>query len=86
MSDLSSVTTIDVFIQEKVDVAVIEAHLGGEFDATNVLITLSVSVICNIDLDHLHLLGPTIEDVTWHKVGILKLNTIAFSSPQTLSV
>ena len=61
----------DYFASEKVDIAVIEVGLGGRLDSTNV-ITPEVSVITNISLDHIALLGNTIEKIAEEKAGIIK--------------
>ena len=71
-----------IFIKEKVDVAVFETHHGGEYDATNIFRKPIASGVTTIDLDHVEQLGPTIEDVAWHKAGIFKSGIPAFSSPQ----
>jgi dihydrofolate synthase/folylpolyglutamate synthase len=54
-----------------VDVAVIEVGLGGRLDSTNVVQPL-VTVITNVSLDHVQLLGDTIAAVAREKAGILK--------------
>lgn len=59
------------FSLKKVDWAVIETGLGGRFDATNV-IQPELSVITNIDMDHVEYLGDTISDITYEKAGIIK--------------
>jgi len=59
------------FARQKIDIAVIEVGLGGRFDATNVITPL-VSVLTNVELDHTDLLGNTIEQIAWEKVGIAK--------------
>src|SRR5688572_30800638 len=46
----------DYFANKEVDVAVIEVGLGGRLDSTNVIDPI-VSVITNIGLDHMNLLG-----------------------------
>jgi dihydrofolate synthase/folylpolyglutamate synthase len=61
----------DYFAKEKVDVAVIEVGLGGRLDSTNVITPL-VSVITNISMDHVALLGDTIEKIAIEKAGIIK--------------
>lgn len=59
------------FEQEAVDVAVIEVGAGGRFDLTNVVHPL-VSVITEIGFDHMDTLGSTIEEIAWHKAGIIE--------------
>jgi len=49
----------DYFSREKVDIAVIEVGLGGRLDSTNI-ITPEISVITNIGLDHIDLLGNSL--------------------------
>ena len=61
----------DFFAQEKVDIAVVEAGLGGRLDATNI-ITPEVAVITNISFDHMELLGDTLAKIAYEKAGIIK--------------
>ena len=59
------------FAKEKVNVAVIEVGLGGRLDPTNI-ITPAVSVITEVGMDHMQLLGDTIEQIALEKAGIMK--------------
>jgi len=59
------------FAEAKVDIAVIEVGAGGRFDLTNI-VTPVVSVITSVGIDHTHTLGDTIEEIAWHKAGIIK--------------
>ncbi|MBV8369245.1 MAG: bifunctional folylpolyglutamate synthase/dihydrofolate synthase [Candidatus Eremiobacteraeota bacterium] len=59
------------FARSAVDVAVIEAGVGGTLDGTNVLHP-SVSLITNVALDHTEILGDTVEDIARDKAGIAK--------------
>ncbi|CAL2082989.1 folylpolyglutamate synthase/dihydrofolate synthase family protein [Tenacibaculum sp. 190524A05c] len=61
----------DYFAKEKVDITVIEVGLGGRLDSTNI-ITPEVSVITNIGLDHVQILGNTLEKIAGEKAGIIK--------------
>src|SRR3954453_15846704 len=54
-----------------VDVAVVEAGLGGRYDATNV-IAPKVQVVTNVGLEHTRWLGPTIADVAAEKLDIVR--------------
>jgi dihydrofolate synthase/folylpolyglutamate synthase len=69
------------FAQSKIDVGVIEVGLGGRFDATNVLRPI-VSVITSLSMDHMKLLGNTIEQIAFEKAGIIKPKIPVVSSPQ----
>ncbi len=59
------------FARGEVDVAVIEAGIGGMLDGTNVL-RPQVAVITNVALDHTDILGDTIEEIARDKAGIAK--------------
>jgi dihydrofolate synthase / folylpolyglutamate synthase len=61
----------DLLARAGVDVAVIEAGLGGRFDATNV-IPSRVTVLTNVGLEHTRWLGPTIADIAREKVDVLR--------------
>lgn len=51
---------------------VLEVGLGGRLDATNVIKRPAVSVIARIDLDHMAILGDTVEKIAAEKCGIIK--------------
>ena len=55
----------------RVDLAVLEVGLGGRFDSTNVCEPL-LSIITNISLDHMAILGRTVEEIAYQKAGIIK--------------
>lgn len=59
------------FVEQDVDLAVVEVGLGGRLDATNVL-TPAVALITHIGLDHTDLLGDTVEAIAREKGGIIK--------------
>ncbi|HTW06058.1 MAG TPA: folylpolyglutamate synthase/dihydrofolate synthase family protein [Acidimicrobiales bacterium] len=59
------------FSDKPVDVAVVEVGLGGRWDATNVA-DGTVSVVTNVGLDHVELLGPTRAHIAREKAGIVK--------------
>lgn len=61
------------FKKMKVDIACIECGLGGLLDATNV-INADCSIIASIGYDHMKTLGNTIEEIAYHKLGIVKNN------------
>jgi dihydrofolate synthase/folylpolyglutamate synthase len=54
-----------------VEAAVIEAGLGGRFDATNV-IPSSVQVLTGVGLEHTRWLGPTITDIAGEKLDVVQ--------------
>jgi dihydrofolate synthase / folylpolyglutamate synthase len=73
------------FADEGVDIAVIEAGLGGRLDSTNVLTPL-VSVITNVGLDHTEILGATLKDIAREKGGIIKPAVPIITSSEKLEV
>ena len=54
-----------------VDVAVVEAGLGGRYDATSV-VAPAVSVLTNVGLEHTRWLGPTITDIAEEKLAVVQ--------------
>jgi folylpolyglutamate synthase len=79
---LFALISFHAFIREDVDVAIYETHHGGEYDATNVISRPVVTAVTTLGMDHVNDLGPTLEDIAWHKAGIFKPGAIAFSAPQ----
>ena len=59
------------FARCEVDVAVIEAGIGGRLDGTNVLVP-QVAIITNVGLDHTEILGETIPEIARDKAGVAK--------------
>ena len=59
------------FVERGVDIAVLETGLGGRLDATN-LVRPVLSIITEIGLDHMRILGPNLEAIAGEKAGILK--------------
>lgn len=58
---------------ENLDVALIEVGMGGRLDCTNV-ITPIISVLTNVALDHMQVLGDTLDKILIEKMGIAKEN------------
>ncbi len=72
--EMATGMAFDYFAKEKVDIAIIEVGLGGRLDSTNV-IKPELSVITNISLDHVAMLGNTLAEIAAEKAGIIKPNT-----------
>lgn len=62
----------DYFASEQVDVAIMEVGMGGLLDSTNVCQPM-LTGITTIGLDHVALLGDTLEAIAEQKAGIIKL-------------
>ncbi|MFD1769636.1 bifunctional folylpolyglutamate synthase/dihydrofolate synthase [Sphingobacterium suaedae] len=77
----------DYFARENVDIAIVEVGLGGRLDSTNIIMP-ELSVITNIGMDHMNMLGNTLAEIASEKAGIIKRhvpvivseydNTVAF--------
>ena len=70
--ELITVCAMLWFKQEKCDVVVLEAGLGGKDDATNVIEKPELAVITNIGLDHTAVLGNSVEKIAENKSQIIK--------------
>lgn len=73
------------FREQRARPAVVEVGLGGTWDATSVLQPL-VSILTNVGLDHMEILGDTVEAIAADKVGILKAGGMAITGAQQASV
>jgi len=60
--------------EQGVQVAVVEAGLGGRYDATSV-IDSRVTVLTNVGLEHTRWLGPTVTDIAEEKLAVLRPDT-----------
>ncbi|KAM9359885.1 folylpolyglutamate synthase, mitochondrial-like [Symphorus nematophorus] len=72
----------NIFLQERVDLAVIEVGIGGLYDCTNIIRKPWVCGVTSIDLDHCSLLGDSMEKIAWQKSGIFKPGVPAFTVRQ----
>lgn len=81
-----------VFLREGVDAAVIETGVGGEYDATNIVERPLATGIATLGIDHVFVLGDTVDKIAWHKAGIMKTGSspafaveqVAFPSAETV--
>jgi dihydrofolate synthase/folylpolyglutamate synthase len=71
------------FEAARVDVAVVEAGLGGRHDATNVLDAPRVVVLTNVSLEHTDVLGATREAIAAEKLAVVQPGcTVVLSEPE----
>ena len=71
--DILTLSAFLYFKRKNISHAVIECGLGGRLDSTNIILPLA-SIITTISKDHTHILGDTIEKITYEKCGIIKKN------------
>lgn len=69
--ELITVLAYDYFAQSQVDYVIMEVGLGGQLDSTNVCQSI-LAGITTIGLDHVAILGDTLEEVAAQKAGIIK--------------
>lgn len=78
------------FKEQNCDVVILEVGLGGRLDSTNVITKPLASVITQIALDHIAVLGDTIDKIAYEKCGIIKADcpviTTSHQNPRALSV
>ena len=69
--ELATAAALWLMAVQAVEVAVIEAGLGGRYDATSV-IDAGVTVLTNVGLEHTRWLGPTITDIAEEKLAVVR--------------
>jgi dihydrofolate synthase/folylpolyglutamate synthase len=69
--ELLTAAALAEFAAAGVDVAVLEAGLGGRYDATNA-VDSRVAVLTNVGLEHTRYLGPTIADIAREKLAVVR--------------
>ncbi|KAJ4290782.1 hypothetical protein N0V88_006531 [Collariella sp. IMI 366227] len=72
-----TILAIHTFLAENVHSAVVECGIGGEYDATTALFhqspdVVTASVVTQLGIDHVSMLGDTVEKIAWHKAGLLR--------------
>jgi dihydrofolate synthase/folylpolyglutamate synthase len=80
--EIVTAAALAAFADADVDVAVVEAGLGGRFDATNVLKT-RVVLLTNVGLDHTDVLGDTLEAIATEKLAVAPNDAIVVLPDRT---
>ncbi len=70
--ELLFATGLLIFQEAGVEYLVLETGLGGRLDATNLVEHPIACVITSIGMDHMEILGDTVEEIASEKAGILK--------------
>ncbi len=78
--ELLAATAFAEFARRGVEVAVVEAGLGGRHDATNVL-GAPVVVLTNVGLEHTRWLGPTVTDIAGEKLAVVRRGATLVTGP-----
>lgn len=69
--EFGTLGAVKTFLDEEVDVMVLEVGLGGRLDAVNVF-EPDVSVVVSVDIDHEAILGDNREDIGFEKAGVFR--------------
>lgn len=77
-----TILAFDIFLRERVDVAVVEVGVGGRYDCTNAVRDTRTVGITSLGLEHVKLLGGTLEEIAWQKAGIVKEGSDVFTVRQ----
>jgi dihydrofolate synthase/folylpolyglutamate synthase len=78
--ELLTAAAFDELARRQVEVAVVEAGLGGRHDATNVL-GAPVVVLTNVGLEHTRWLGPTVVDIAREKLAVVRTGATLVTGP-----
>ena len=74
------------FLDKGCDIVVLETGLGGSLDATNVIDTTVAAVFTSISMDHMEILGESLEQIALAKAGIIKNKCYVISAKQQTEV
>ena len=80
--EIVTAAALAAFAAARVDAAVVEAGLGGRFDATNVLET-RVVLLTNVGLEHTDVLGNTLEAIAREKLAVAQDGSIVVLPDET---
>lgn len=80
--ELLTAAALWAFSDGAVDTAVLEVGMGGRWDATSVVIP-EVAVITGVGLDHMHILGDTLEKIAAEKAAIIRPGSVPILGPGT---
>jgi len=69
--ELLTAAAFAAMAEREVEIAVIEAGLGGRYDATSV-IDAPIVVLTNVGLEHTRWLGPTVRDIAEEKLAVVR--------------
>lgn len=74
------------FKENSCDFVVMETGLGGLLDATNVVENTKICIFSSISMDHIGVIGNTLEEIAENKAGIIKPGAVVVSAPQEQKV
>jgi dihydrofolate synthase/folylpolyglutamate synthase len=84
--EIVTAVAMEYFARNRCDIVVLEVGLGGRLDSTNVIAAPECAVLTNIGLDHMEILGDTVEKIAAEKAAIIKAGSAAVLYAQRTSV
>lgn len=70
--ELLTAAAMNWFALKECDVVICETGMGARLDATNTMSETLLSIIVNVEMDHMGFLGDTIEKIAFEKSGVIK--------------
>jgi dihydrofolate synthase/folylpolyglutamate synthase len=74
--EFSTIAALQSFVDNKVDIAILEVGLGGRLDVVNIVDPI-ISIVTNVGIDHIDWLGDDREIIAWEKAHIYRPNRLA---------
>jgi len=74
--EFGTLAAMQLFIEHKVEIAILEVGLGGRLDAVNAFDS-DCAVVASVDIDHTDYLGGTREQIAFEKAGIFRAGRVA---------
>jgi dihydrofolate synthase/folylpolyglutamate synthase len=84
--ETATLIAIELFARNQADFNIFEVGIGGKLDSTNIFDNTLAAVITSISYDHVDILGSTIEEISRQKAGIIKNNSVVFTSNKNKNI
>lgn len=81
--EFGTLAAMHCFIEQKVEVAILEVGLGGRLDAVNIF-DADCAAVTSVDIDHTEYLGDTREAIAYEKAGIFRKDRVALFGDQDM--
>jgi len=77
--EITTALSFQYFEKNNIDIAIVECGLGGRLDSTNIIDPV-LSIITNVSMDHMNILGDDIMSIAQEKAGVIKKSTPVLTS------
>ena len=85
--EIITALAFNIFLQKKVDYAIVETGLGGKYDATNTVKNpQKIVILTKIGYDHTHILGKTLKEIAQQKAGVIQRGNLVIALKQKPAV